>query len=286
LELDRPRFYGGEAPYSQARIASPHDAYTGDASIAYFVRKTNTKFRAHAGNAFRQPSLYERFGTGYFNGIFTPYGDPRLSPDRAVSGDAGIDQMLWGERIRLSGTFFYTRLQQVISFDTLGIITPVTDPFGRFGGYFNTGGGLSRGVEVSAQLRPTRKTFIQAAYTYTNSVDRTSEFSTGTGSDPIQRPRILPHTVTLRATQQLTRNFEIGADFLGGSNFLFPLYGLAYRFDGPRQLGLSANYTVPISDRVNLRFYTRVSNTLDQKYFEDAFQTPGRWAVGGFRVSF
>jgi hypothetical protein len=78
----------------------------------------------------------------------------------------------------------------------------------------------------------------------------------------------------------------VGADFVGGSQYLYPLYGAAYRFDGPRQLGLSADYSIPISDRLALRLYTRVSNALDQQYFEDGFQTPKRWAVGGFRLSF
>jgi iron complex outermembrane receptor protein len=286
FQLGTPGFYGGMSPYAGIKLPSPKDAYTGDASLAYFIHKSSTKLRAHVGNAFRQPSIYERFGTFFFGGAFTPYGDPRLSPERAISTDGGIDQYLWGERLRLSGTFFYTRLQQVVSFDVLGIITPVTDPYGRFGGYYNTGGGLAHGAEVSGEFRPSRKTLLQAAYTYTNARDRRSEFSTGTGQNPIQTPRIFPQTVTFRASQDLTKHLQIGADFIRGSRYLYPLFGLAYRFDGPRQLGLSADYNIPISDRLALRLYTRVSNALDQQYFEDGFQTPRRWAVGGVRLSF
>ena len=49
------------------------------------------------GNAYRAPSLYERFGAGFSTNfttgrvVFTPYGDPRLSPDRYNSGDVGVD---------------------------------------------------------------------------------------------------------------------------------------------------------------------------------------------------
>jgi vitamin B12 transporter len=286
FQLDTPQFYGGFSPYAGVKLPSPAQAYTGDASVAYFVHRTSTKLRAHVGNAFRQPSLYERFGTYFYGGSFTPYGDPRLSPERAISTDAGIDQYLWGERLRVSGTFFYTHLQQVVAFDTFGIITPATDIYGRDGGYFNTGGGLAHGAEVSGEFRPTRRSTLVAAYTYTNARDRQSEFSTGTGINPIQTPRILPHTVTLRAAQDVTKRLELAADFVGGSNYLYPLYGSAYRFDGPRQLGLSANYTVPVSDRFSLRFYTRVWNVLDQQYYEDGFQTPRRWAVAGMRLSF
>jgi iron complex outermembrane receptor protein len=286
FQLDRPRFFGGDSPYGAIQIPSPADAYTGDASVAYFIHKTSTKLRAHAGNAFRQPSLYERFGTFFFGGFFTPYGDPRLSPERAISTDGGLDQYLFGEKLRLSGTFFYTRLQQVVSFDTFGLITPETDPYGRFGGYFNTGGGLAHGVELSGEFRPTARTMVQASYTYTNARDRLSEFNTGTALNPIQTPRIFPHTVTFRAAQDLTSRLQVAADFVGGSDYLYPLYGSAYRFDGPRQLGLSADYAIPVSDRLRLRLYMRVWNTLDQRYYEDGFQTPRRWAVGGVRVSF
>jgi hypothetical protein len=79
---------------------------------------------------------------------------------------------------------------------------------------------------------------------------------------------------------------EAALDFVGGSDFLYPLYGLAYRFDGPRQLGLSTSYTVPLTDRLNMRLYARVSNTLDQQYYDDGYLTPQRWAVGGVRFSF
>ncbi len=286
FQLNTPLFVGGISPYAGFPLPSPSNSYTGDASVAYFIHRTSTKLRSHVGNGYRLPSLYERFGTYFFGGAFTAYGDPRLSPERAISADAGLDQYLWGQRLRLSGSFFYTRLQQVIAFDTLGLITPATDPYGRYGGYFNTGGGIAHGVEVSGEFRPTRSTAIDASYTYTNARDRVSEFTTGTGANPIQTPRIIPHTVTLRATRQFGKRLEAALDFVGGSDFLYPLYGLAYRFDGPRQLGLSASYTVPLSDRTNIRFYTRISNTLDQQYYDDGFLTPRRWAVGGIRFSF
>lgn len=286
FQLNAPLFLGGISPYSGVPLPSPPDSYTGDASIAYFIHRTSTKLRSHVGNGYRVPSLYERFGTYFFGGAFTAYGDPRLSPERAISADAGIDQYLWGQRLRLSGSLFYTRLQQVISFDTLGLITPATDPYGRFGGYFNTGGGIAHGVEIDAEFRPTRSTAIDASYTYTNAIDRSSQFTTGTGVNPIQTPRSIPHTMTLRASQQFGKRLEGAVDFVGGSDFLYPLYGLAYRFDGPLQLGLSANYTLPLTDRTGVRLYVRVSNALNQQFYDDGFAVPGRWAVGGIRFSF
>jgi outer membrane receptor protein involved in Fe transport len=51
-------------------------------------------------------------------------------------------------------------------------------------------------------------------------------------------------------------------------------------------LGLSGGYALPLNERLTLRFYGRVSNTLNQNYFADGFATPGREALGGIRFSF
>ncbi len=52
---DRPGFLQGRETESSV---------TGDGSVAYFINRTGTKLRAHAGNGFRAPSLFERFGEG------------------------------------------------------------------------------------------------------------------------------------------------------------------------------------------------------------------------------
>ena len=112
FDLSVPDFqYAGAVPnpYAGVPINAPH-ALTGDASLAYLFPRTNTKLRGHVGNAYRAPGLYERFGAGFYNNpfvpgevVFTPYGDPRLAPDRFNSVDGGIDQYLFHDRIRVSG---------------------------------------------------------------------------------------------------------------------------------------------------------------------------------------
>jgi hypothetical protein len=123
--LKRPTFQGTTSdPYSgQIGSLDVPTAYTGDGAIAYFVESSGTKFRAHVGNSFRAPSGYERFGGGF--GSY--YGDPRLAAERAVAFDTGIDQYLLDSRLELSGTFFYTNLQQTIRFASS--FAPGTDPF-------------------------------------------------------------------------------------------------------------------------------------------------------------
>lgn len=283
--LDQPNFVGGGlSPYASSPLASPPAAYTGDASVSYFLRRSSTKLRAHGGNSFRLPSLYERFGGFLFQGFDFAYGDPRLAPERAVSVDFGVDQYAFRERLRLSATYFYSRLQQVIAF--LDFPPGYVDPYGRTAGYYNTAGGISRGVELSGEFRPNGRTTLFASYTYTNAQDRFSQYFTGTGVAPLQSPRILPNEVSLVATQRFGNHIDLALDFEGGSDYLYPLYGYAYRFSGPRQLGLSAGYSLHLTERIAARLYLRVSNTLNQDYYEDGFRTPGRWAVGGLHFSF
>lgn len=139
--LDQPAFVGGRSPYAAVGLPSPPRAYTGDASISYFLRRSSTKLRAHAGNSFRMPSIYERFGGYFYGGIYYPIGDPRLAPERAISLDFGFDQYFFRERLKLSGTYFYSHLQQVIGY--LNFPPAYVDPFGRTGGYYDTKGSMA-----------------------------------------------------------------------------------------------------------------------------------------------
>jgi vitamin B12 transporter len=288
--LLQPNFSGGMSPYVKPALPSPPDAYTGDASLAYFLHHTSTKLRAHIGNSFRLPSIYERFGGYFYGGTYFPFGDPRLSPERATSMDFGFDQYLFHQLLKVSGTYYYSHLQQVIGF--LDFPPGYVDPYGRTGGYYNTGGGIARGVELSGDFHPWRNTSVFASYTYTNARDRTSQYYTGTGVDPLQSPRILPNLLTIVATQQFGNHMDAGMDFEAGSDYLYPLYGLsplssnAFLFAGPKQLGLSAGYSIGLRERGSARFYVRVSNALNQSFYEDGFQTPGRWAVAGIHFSF
>jgi vitamin B12 transporter len=162
------------APYQGIAFPSPTPAYTGDSSVAYFFRKSGTKLRAHAGRGYRAPSLFERFGAG-FDPVYgySVYGDPRLKPEHSTSLDTGVDQTFFKGRLKTSASYFYTWLQNVINFDTSGLINPATDPFGRYIGYLNTQGGISRGIETSASVAPTRSLKVTAAYTYVSAIERT-----------------------------------------------------------------------------------------------------------------
>jgi vitamin B12 transporter len=285
FNLRQPNFFGATAFYANGDLSSPPRALTGDASIAYLIPSTNTKLRAHVGNAYRAPSLYERFGTALFSGRYSIYGDPNLSPDRALSLDFGVDQYLFRSRAKIAATYFYTRLQQVIGFG------PVPrEPYGRTSGYFNTGGGLARGVELSASIQPVRKFSLQSAYTYTSTLERRSIFLTG----DLESQRVFPHTFSVTSTYFLRPNWDITADYFQASSYLVPFFvssggqfgSRAFRFSGPRKADIASRYRIPLTDRQSLELYARLENITNRTYYEAGYITPGFWGTAGLRWRF
>ena len=283
FSLQRPQFRPpASAPYSGITFQSPPTAYTGDGSIAYLFRSSGTKLRAHIGNGYRAPSLFERFGTSFGSFGYSVFGDPRLRPDRSIAVDGGIDQTFYQNRMRASATYFYTRLQQVIIFDFSGAISPATDPFGRFGGFRNTNGGIARGVELSLAATPTRTLNLFAAYTYTKALQRTPQVR------GVLRSLVIPdHQFSLVATQRFGRRLLVNFDFAASSDYLAAIFNpvtfasRAYRFRGLAKADLGASYTLPLKESRSLRFFGYVDNLFNREYFENGFRAPGRTGRAG-----
>ena len=285
FRLRQPVFTpAASSPFAGFTFSSPPTAYTGDGSVAYMFRSSGTKLRAHVGNGYRAPSLFERFGTFFDSSFgFGAFGDPRLKPDRSIAFDAGIDQTLYKNRLRASATYFYTELQKVIIFDFSGLIDPATDPFGRFGGYVNTNGGIARGVELSMTATPTRTLNLLAAYTYTKSLQRRPQVP-GT-----LRSLVIPdHQFSLVATQRFGRRFLVNFDLSASSDYIGAVFNpvtfgsRGYRFRGLAKADLGASYTLPLAgESRSLRFFAYVDNLFNREYFESGFLTPGRVGRAG-----
>jgi vitamin B12 transporter len=282
FRLDAPHFDPASgAPFAGRTFAAPPAAQTGDVSAAYSLRKSGTKLRAHAGRGYRAPSLFERFGSYFDGNLYTLYGDPGLRPDRSSSIDGGIDQTLWNSRVQLSATYFFTRLNEVIIFDTSGAITPLTDPLGRYGGYRNTGGGLARGVEFSATAAATRSLQVTAGYTYTDARQETPVVS-GVWQ-MFEAPR---QQYSAFATERFSARWTAVLGYVGTSAYLVSVSGLAMRFGGPSRAQANLSYRLPLSDYRAMRFYTRADNLFNQVYYADGFRTPGVTFTAGTQFEF
>jgi iron complex outermembrane receptor protein len=266
---DRPGFLG----------AIPvENSLTGDGSIAYFIRSTGTKLRAHVGNGFRAPSLFERFGEGSVNGVFQRIGDPLLRAEQSIGADGGFDQRLAGDRVLFGATYFYTRLQRVID-------STFPDPLGiRFFAYANRPGGIARGLETFLEAAPSRSSNVRASYTYTNS-DR---FVPGTGL--LQEYVIPKHLFALAFTQRYRRlafNFDLNRT----GAYLAPVFGPTFNtaillFDGYTKADLFASYEYSLTERARLTLFIGADNIFNAKYFENGYRAPGALGRGGMKVQF
>ena len=260
---------------------NPENSLTGDGSIAYFIRSSNTKLRAHVGNGFRAPALFERFGQGTFGSGLARFGDPTLRAEQSISVDAGFDQRLANDRALFGATYFYTRLQRTIAFRSFTV-----DPLGlgRFSGYVNQPGGISRGVETYAEFAPWRLANIRASYTYTNS-DR---FVAGAG---IQPEYVIPRHLFGVNFSQHYRSFQINLDLNRTGAYLAPVFenNFPFRmaeltFPGYTKVDLWGGYERNLSDRVTMTLFAGADNLFDVKYYENGFLAPGITARGGVNM--
>jgi len=284
FDLKMPEFTLNNTLFANAATVEPEAAYTFDGAVSYYFRSAGTKLRGHVGNGYRVPSLYERFGS-YFSTFFGPefvaLGDPGLKPEKTIAFDAGIEQSLAADRVRLTATYFYTHLRDVIGFGSV--------PDDRFFGYLNTKGGIARGAEFSGTFKPTRSTDIFSSYTFTNS-DQLEPQVAGTGViDTLGIPK---HQFTLVATQRIKR-FWVNLDVLANSDYLGPIFSnwtyqtYLFRFDGNRRVDLTAGYTFPINkDKFNLRVFGTIENLFDDEYFENGFRTVPRNGRAGVSFGF
>ena len=283
---------GAPNPYEGVDVDAPPHALTGDVSVAYLFDAAGTKLRGHVGNAYRAPALFERFGGGFFGDpvtgqvSYSPYGDPRLRPDRYTSFDAGVDQTLARGRVLVSASVFVIDVASLTAFDFSGGIDPATDPFGRFAGYLNGSGGSSRGVELAVDVRPTSSLRVAGSYAYTRA--RTEEDITVPGFFVV--PGVLEHTASLYVTQQWTPRIDTTLDVLYGgesfSSFFAAGRPRAYRFPGATTVGIGGSVRLFARDTSEMRAYARADNLFDQTAFPGGWRALGRTAVVGVRAGF
>jgi vitamin B12 transporter len=271
-----------QAPFGAASFASPPSALTADVSATRLFIRTGTKLRAHAGNAYRAPAMFERAGVSFGSRGYSVFGDPGIEPERSISVDAGVDQTLWRGHALVSGTWFHTRLTRVIAFQSLD---RATDPFGRSSGYGPADGRTARGVELSARLRPHRTLQANVTYTFVDAPPPAG------GRDGLPRASaISAHQFSTLVTHifgRLQLSFELEAVGDHYVTLFDPVsFGSrAYRFAAVTKGDVAGTYRIPIR-RAGIRLFGTVENVFDRHYFVQGFRVAGRTGRGGLAVSF
>lgn len=143
------------------------------------ARTGDTRLHAAAGLGIKEPTVLQTFS-------ISPYftGNPDLQPEKSRALEAGIEQRLAGERVKLDVTWFDNRYRNIIGLRSTG---------GYNSEYFNIGLTRARGAELSTEVVPQATLHLRAGYTFVDSaiVESTSSFSPvfAPGQWAFRRPR-------------------------------------------------------------------------------------------------
>jgi vitamin B12 transporter len=228
---------------------------------SYLIPGTSMRLKATVGTGFKAPSLYQLFAPAT---SFGPVGNPLLRPERALGWDAGVEQALGANRGLVSLTWFENSFKDLVDFDYAA-------------GYVNIGQARTRGLEASAEVRPSAGFRFGASYT------RLSAFDTATGTELLRRPR---DKFSADTGFRLFGRFELTARALwvgrrldrDFSVYPYPTVAL------PDYLLLGAALSADLGGQLEL--FISVDNILDARYETVwGYGSPGITARTGFRLT-
>jgi vitamin B12 transporter len=121
-----------------------------------------TTLKASAGTGIKEPTFFESYGVSFY-----AKGNPDLRPERSVTFDAGIEQRLAGNRLRVEATAFHHDYRDQINFQIVDFAT-------FQGSFVNLGRTRAQGLELAAEAAPHGGVRIFAQYTYLDGVVKVS----------------------------------------------------------------------------------------------------------------
>ncbi len=123
----------------------------------------STRLRASYGLGIKEPTFIQSFEAGP---CFP--GNPDLRPERSTTVDAGIEQMLASDRLKLTVTYFHNDFHDIVSFSENLTPTPMC-PFGR-GTFFNTDKARAYGANAAFEAKVTKWLRFAGNYMYDDSL--------------------------------------------------------------------------------------------------------------------
>jgi vitamin B12 transporter len=140
-----------------------------------------TTLRASAGMGIKEPSFLESYGESFF-----AKGNPDLDPERSTTLDVGVEQRLFGSRLRASVTAFHNEYRDQIAYTVLDFDT-------YEGTYVNLAHTRAQGIEVALEARPIPSLQLFGQYTYLDGeiLESPSDFDPvyAVGEPLLRRPR-------------------------------------------------------------------------------------------------
>ncbi len=236
-----------------------------------------TTLRASAGMGVKEPSFLESYGESFF-----AQGNPDLDPERSTTFELGLEQRLFGSRLRASVTVFRHDYRDQIAYT-------VVDWNTYAGTYVNLARTRAEGVEVALEARPTPHLHLLGQYTHLDGeiLESPTDFDRvyEAGRRLLRRPE---HQGSLSAQVSFPR-WSAGATLMrvgkrADSDFVG--LGLAddQLFSNPYYTRLDARLRVRVAGPVEA--FAVAENLLDAEY-QDVLGYPalGRTLRGGLRLA-
>ncbi len=235
------------------------------------------RLRASAGTAFKAPSFFENFATGF------TVGNPDLRPETSRSADLGIELALpRAASVRVTG--FTQKFRDLIQYTGA---PPVGEP-----NYVNLAEANAGGVEFEAVLPAVRGFVLSAAYTWTDTrvvdagVDTAPEANFVEGGRLLRRPE---HVTSVHLTRTLGRAGSVSAtvvrtgDREDRSFATFPATIVV--LDPFTTVDLGTELRIPGRLGQGARLQLRIENLGDHRYQQVVgFDSPGRTFYAGLKL--
>jgi vitamin B12 transporter len=229
---------------------------TGRAGISWRPLQS-TRLRATFGSAFREPSFFENYATGFVA------GNPGLKPEKVTGTDIGLEHDLLGGRAQVGITAFSQLFRDMIDY---------TGASACGFSYCNVAEAESRGIEAEARARVFRSldAAISATFLQTEVTEPGYDASAGglyhTGESLIRRPGTKwSADLTYRGAGPLSasmRAIVVGAR--ADRDFHFPATPVT--LPSYQRLDLGAEYAVRQIGANRTWLTLRVENLLDEEY--------------------
>ncbi len=224
---------------------------------AYLIPHTGTKLKGTYGTGFKAPSLYY---------LYSEYGDENLAPEESTGWDAGVEQSFFGKKLIMEATYFSNKFDNMIEYDS---------STWRF---TNVASAKTKGVELSASIRPIDDLSLRANYTYTETEDKT------TGEELLRRPK---NKLGINANYRFfdKGNVNLGIAYVGDRKDNDYSTWPATRVELPSYtlVNLATSYQIT----KNIQVFGRAENLLNKGYEEvKGYGTPGISAFAGAKMSF
>lgn len=249
---------------------------TSRASVAWLAG-SSARVRAAVGTAFKAPSFFENFATGYVT------GNAALRPEQSQSMEVGFDAFQMDGRMTVSGALFHQQFRDIIQYSG-------TAPAPGAPNYFNLAAADANGVELSASVRVNARVTFGTSYSWTDTRVTEPGFDTTSGASYVEGERLVrrpPHTVTATAAWRNAAgdDLRITATRVGArADRDFAAYPVT-AITMPAYVKVDASAVVRLSPRNDLALVVRVDNLLGERYEEVArFQAPPRTVFAGLQL--